>query len=646
MLHEFLRQLRKAPMSSRRSRGRRKAGSPAHRFRPALEHLEGRVVPATHFGLSGFSGGATAGAAGTVAIQALNANGTKDTSYTGTVYFTSSDAKAVLPADTTLSNGSGTVSVTLKTSGLQTLKATDKANSSISGSLTTGPQSVPVYVQPPSASGGVMKSAWYPPDGLDGDSYAYESFVLNSTQSITRIDWRGGYTNNLSGAGESPVYDFTISIYPSIAAGIQPDVTSQPLAQYTVGGNAGETSVGTVGGIPMYSYHYNLPTAFQAKAGTKYWVQIEASQGLTPNYYWPPDWGWAYGTGSDGSHFQATTGGTNGGGTLYQMLSGDLAFTLRTTVSGPGVYVSPAATSQLVVSGFPTPVKAGTAGSFTVSARDAYGNLTPGFLDKVHFTSTDSKAVLPADYAFTATDAGMHKFNANLKTAGVQSLTATDTATSSITGKQTGITVTPAAATHFSVSTPTSLTAGQTFSITVTALDAYNNTATGYLGTVHFTSTDAQAVLPADYTFVSSDKGKHTFTNGATLKTAASQKITAADTVSTSIKGTGTTVVNPAAASHLVVAGFPSSATAGVAYAFTVTAVDTYGNVATGYLGTVHFTSTDSLAVLPADFLFTAAAKGKGSFKATLKTPGKESLTATDLALASITGTEGGIVVA
>jgi hypothetical protein len=43
--------------------------------------------------------------------------------------------------------------------------------------------------------------------------------------------------------------------------------------------------------------------------------------------------------------------------------------------------------------------------------------------------------------------------------------------------------VTPPVATHFSVTGPSSATAGAAFTITVTALDANNNTATGYGGT-------------------------------------------------------------------------------------------------------------------------------------------------------------------
>src|SRR5205823_8665260 len=52
---------------------------------------------------------------------------------------------------------------------------------------------------------------------------------------------------------------------------------------------------------------------------------------------------------------------------------------------------------------------------------------------------------------------------------------------------------------HFSLTaSPTSTTAGSAFSLTVTALDATNNTNTAYLGTVHFTTSDhgSGVVLP------------------------------------------------------------------------------------------------------------------------------------------------------
>ena len=57
--------------------------------------------------------------------------------------------------------------------------------------------------------------------------------------------------------------------------------------------------------------------------------------------------------------------------------------------------------------------------------------------------------------------------------------------------------------------------------------------------------------------------------------------------------------VKPAAAATLVLTGFPTSDTAGTAGTVTVTAYDAYGNVATGYTGTVSLTSSDPHAVLP-----------------------------------------------
>ncbi len=65
---------------------------------------------------------------------------------------------------------------------------------------------------------------------------------------------------------------------------------------------------------------------------------------------------------------------------------------------------------------------------------------------------------------------------------------------------------------------PSSVTAGASQTFTVTVAGPGGATNTSYVGTVHFTSTDGKAVLPANYTFTSTDAGKHTFT--VTFKTA------------------------------------------------------------------------------------------------------------------------------
>ena len=60
---------------------------------------------------------------------------------------------------------------------------------------------------------------------------------------------------------------------------------------------------------------------------------------------------------------------------------------------------------------------------------------------------------------------------------------------------------------------------------------------------------------------------------------------------------------------------------------FTVTALDPFGNTVTSFVGTVSFTSSDPQALLPLNATLTG---GTGIFSATLKTPGKQTVTATD----------------
>src|SRR5262249_43986109 len=153
----------------------------------------------------------------------------------------------------------------------------------------------------------------------------------------------------------------------------------------------------------------------------------------------------------------------------------------------------------------------------------------------------------------------------------------------------------------------------------IVARDPFGNVATGYSGTVHFTSSDPQAVLPGNATLQS---GTATFS--ATLKTAASQTLTATDTSNASVTGGQTGIgVNPAATSKFAVTGFPSPVTAGVAGTFTVTAQDAFGNTTPAYGGTVHFTSSDAKAVLPAN---STLRSGTGTFSATLKTAALQTL--------------------
>jgi uncharacterized repeat protein (TIGR03803 family) len=204
-----------------------------------------------------------------------------------------------------------------------------------------------------------------------------------------------------------------------------------------------------------------------------------------------------------------------------------------------GITITPAAAATLVSSNVPSGTTAGSAFTLTLTTEDAYGNTATGYAGTVHFTSGDPKALLPANYTFTTSDAGQHTFSVTLKTAGTQSVTATDTATGRLTATTSGIAVQPAAASKFLLSAPSGVTRGAKFSVTLTVEDAYGNIVTGYTGTVHISSSDSTATLPANYTFTAADAGVHTFT-GLVLRKKGKQTLTTTDTQNTALTATDT----------------------------------------------------------------------------------------------------------
>jgi endonuclease/exonuclease/phosphatase family metal-dependent hydrolase len=192
----------------------------------------------------------------------------------------------------------------------------------------------------------------------------------------------------------------------------------------------------------------------------------------------------------------------------------------------------------------------------------------------------------------------------------------------------------PAPATHFRVTADMSpVVAGAAFGITVTALDANDQIATGYQGTVHFTSADPHgATVPGDYSFQPSDAGTHTFAGGVTLYTAGTSDVTAIDTASNVVGSTTVTVIAAPAVAFRLIA--QSTAFSGTPFDITVVAVDPFGNTDTNYQGTVTFSTSDSDpgVVLPTDYTFQPSNSGTVTFPngVTLITPGDETLTATD----------------
>ena len=610
-------------------------------------------------------GTATAGTAVSLAVTAKDAFGNTATGYSGTVHFTTSDASAVLPANSTLTSGTGNFSVTFKTAGTQTVTGTDTVTSSITG--TTGN----VVVSAAAATHFTVAVAGSATAGVafSGSVTALDQFNNIATGYTGTIHW----TTSDSGAStalpanytfvsaDSGVHIFTNS-FTLVTAGTQTVTATDTVtgsiigtsANITVSAAAASQLIVTAPGTATAGVAIN--TSVTAKdqygntavsyLGTVHFTKTDSgiASALPANY--------TFVGGDNGVHIF-----TNG---VTLVTVGNQTVTATDTVTGSingtsgTIAVGAAAASTLTVTA-PTSTTAGVLFSSTVTALDQFGNTATGYRGIVHFTKTDGGALasVPVNYTFTSGDSGVHTFSSGVKlvTAGSQTLTATDTVTNSITGTTATITVNAAAASYLAVSAAGTATAGVAINSSVTALDPYGNTAVTYTGTVHFTASDvgASVVLPANYTFLPGDNGVHVFTGALTFVTAGSQTLTATDTISGSITGTSTgTVVSAAAATHLAVTA-PGTATAGVAVAATVTAQDQYGNTATSYLGIVNFTKTDvgTGSAVPVSYPFVVGDNGTHTFTGgvTLVTAGSQTVTATDTVTGTITGTSGGIAV-
>jgi|GEM_PF-1190101 len=221
---------------------------------------------------------------------------------------------------------------------------------------------------------------------------------------------------------------------------------------------------------------------------------------------------------------------------------------------GSGPSTPPPVATHFSVAPATNAATAGTALNFTVTALDASNIAVPGYSGTVHFTSSDGQAALPADSSLTN---GAGSYSATLKTAGGQTITATAT----IAGSSNSIIVSAAPASQLTVSAPTTATARVTFSFTVSALDAYNNPATSYSGTIHFASSDAKAVLPANSPLPG---GAGNFF--ATAESTGNQNITATDTVTGSLTGKSAPIATTAPATLTITSGPPPNGTVDVAY--------------------------------------------------------------------------------
>jgi hypothetical protein len=414
----------------------------------------------------------TAGHAFIVTVAALNQFNQVDPSFSGTIHFSSSDQGIgrVLPGDYQFQAGDNgvhtfTLGTTLVTAGRQTIQVNDIANTTHLGSASVLVQNAPFdhlgFTAPATATAG----AGFPVTVTAQD--AFNNTVLSFADQVA-------FSSNSSGAILPPTYTFQ------------------------------STDQGV---------HTFIGVTFFAAQSTHLTVTDKSNK------------------------FFATD-----------------------TIS-----VSGAAASHLTLVA-PGNTTAGAPFTVTVKALDPFNNIAANYSDIVQFVASGA-IVLPGPYQFTSSDQGVHTFTNGVNLTRVtpnsqglpvpQTMVVYDTAIGSINGTA-NVTVNPGPLAQFQIVVPAISIVGAVSTVTVTAQDAFGNTVPNYMGTIHFTTTDPRGILPADYTFVGSDNGTHSFPDLVILRTLGTQTITATDRASGTIAGFSAEIVSPRPTPALLAVGADS----------------------------------------------------------------------------------------
>jgi type II secretory pathway pseudopilin PulG len=554
-------------------------------------------------------------------LKAYDGYGNVATGYTGAqaITFTGpsnspTGTAPIYPATVTFTAGVGTASITLVDAQSTTLTATQGLATGTSASFTVGLASTSTFT---------VTSATSPTAGTPfnltltaADAYG------NPTPTYTgihTISWGGAMT---SPSGLAPVYPTTlvsftngvstttlsVTLYAAgvntlTAASILPSVsgsgsiTVAPSAPVKLGFVPTTPGPGTAGSaIP------NVAVAVEDTYGN---VVTSASGGLvTATIHSGPQAGF-----SSGASQVAVTSGLATFPNLVLNAAGSYTLTAAPTgvsgvanpVTSSALTISPATASTFTLSN-PGPQTAGTAFNEAITAYDAYGNVATGYTGSQAITFTgpfNSPSGTPPSYPSTVNFTAGVGSATGIKLYDVQTTTLTATQ-GTTTGISAAFAVSPATVSHFLVTTPATATAGTAASgITLSALDPYNNPTPSYSGnhTIAWSGamTSPGGNAPAyPATTVSFTNGVSTTALSVTLYDAAANTLTASAT-SPTVSGSGTITVSPRAATGFTLAN-PGTQTAGTAFSETITAHDTYGNVATGYAGnqTIVFTGPSS----------------------------------------------------
>jgi hypothetical protein len=644
------------------------------------------ALPGSPTGKTGSPAGQTAGIGFTARINAADAYWNPAATNIAAVNLASSDPSAAIPGSVALVNGTNSFPVTLAVAGNQTLRAAYATLNGTSAPVAvsaSAPAKLLVLMPGESLAPGTPTGRSGTPTAQSaGTAAALTVYAVDTnwnpvtsthTIAITSSDPNATLPANAALAGGVGTFSVTFK-----TAGTQSvtatDVSASPLSANT--GSATTVNPGALANLqlllPGETAQPGTPTGKTGTptaqtAGTAFTVRLNAA-----------DASWNLLNTNIGSVSLATsdTNATlptavalpNGTNSFAVTLKAAGSQTLRATyaslnsTSAP-VAVAASAPARLLVlmpgevlapgtsagrSGTPTPQIAGAVTACKVYATDANWNPVAS-TDAVAITSSDANALLPANASLSG---GIATFNLTFKTAGSQTVTATDVSASPLAANTSSSTAVnsgtfarlqlllpgeTAAPGTIGGKTGTAIpqAAGLAFSARISATDTNWNLVSTNVAAVTLASSDPNATLPASVGLVN---GTNAF--NVTLKTLGNQTL-AATYGALNATSTPVTVSASAPAKLLVLmpgeslapgtttgrTGSPIAQTAGIATSLAVYAVDANWDPVAS-TDTVAITSSDTNAVVPAN---AALSNGVGTFSVTFRAAGTRTVTATDV---------------
>jgi hypothetical protein len=412
---------------------------------------------------------------------------------------------------------------------------------------------------------------------LGGTLAAMASQGVASFSGLT-IDQAGaGYTLAADSAGLPSVTSDSITVAP--AASAQLEITVQPPGTITAGAGFGlVVTLEDVFGNAVKTFDGSVGLALIGGDGATLAGELTtlASGGL--------------------ASFSGLTLEKAGSGYVLEAHSDGL-----TVVTSTAITVAPGAATQLVIAAQPpAQVIAGQPLSFAVTAEDQFGNLATGFEGSVTaaLTSTSGGGPLAGRLTQSAVD-GLARFSGlTVDRAGPgDSLQVTSDGLSAATTASFAVSPAPADRLVVTVQPPATMTAGVGFGLVVAAEDPFSNIDPSFGGAVTLGLPAGQAVggsFAGPMTVAAID-GVARF-SGLTLTRAGAGYALDVSGGGLAAARTSAFTVSPAAPSQLVVTiQPPGSVVPKQPFGFTVAAEDPFGNVATGFNGTI----TAALATNP-----------------------------------------------